>query len=227
VRVTPASAVTDASGNAKFQLDSFHICGNEGSPASDEVISTSEAGTTRDVIKSAVSNMVPLADNPAGGLTSEGLVGRHFQNALIPVLQSLGSAWQRVGNKPPGMPNFLVVTGASMRWGGLNPPHMTHRFGGTADIRPIGTATGPVSVGGANYHREATGILVDMMKRTGATEIRFADNLPGVTNVDGSHRDHIHVSWLTSPAEPWFTITSEFVKEGIFRLETESTDVIS
>ncbi len=203
-RITPSSATTDAAGRAIFLVDSFHVCGNENQPAADEVTFASAAGTDRAVIKSAVEGLESLTDNAAGGLTTAGLVGRHLQTGAIQILQAIGEAWQRVGNKPSGMPNFITVTGASMRWGGLNPPHMTHRFGGTADVRPIGTREGPVRVGEPHYHREATGIIVDFMKRTGASLIRFADNLPGVTHVDASHNDHIHVSWLRQPDEPWF-----------------------
>jgi hypothetical protein len=205
VRVTPASAVTNSNGQAQFRLDSFHLCGNDGSPAADEILATSEGGTNRVVVKSAVESLGALSDNPGGGLTTSGLVGRHLHPQIIQVLQAIGQAWQTVQGKPPGMPNCITVTGASLRWGGLNPPHLTHRFGGTADVRPIGTREGPVAVGDAHYHRQATGIIVDFMKQTGASEIRFADNLPGVTAVDASHRDHIHVSWLKSPVEPWLT----------------------
>jgi hypothetical protein len=206
VRVTPPSAVTDANGQVTFTLDSFHVCGNDGSPASDQITASSEAGADTQVIKSAVEGLSSITDNPGGGMTTSGLVGRHLYPQIIQVLQSVGQAWQKVGNKPPGMPNWITITAASMRWGGLNPPHMTHRFGGTADVRPIGTKDGPVSVGSPNYHREATGIIVDFMRQTGASEIRFADNLPGVTAVDASHSDHIHVSWLKDPSEPWFVI---------------------
>jgi len=205
VRVTPASAVTNGSGQVQFRLDSFHICGNGNVPATDEILVTSEGGTKRLVLKSAVGGLGALSDNPSGGLTTSGLVGRHLHPQIIQVLKAIGQAWQRVQGKPPAMPNYITVTGASLRWGGLNPPHLTHRFGGTTDVRPIGTRGGPVSVGDAHYHRQATGIIVDFMKQTGASEIRFADNLPGVTVVDGSHRDHIHISWLKSPLEPWLT----------------------
>lgn len=205
VRVTPASAVTNGNGQAQFRLDSFHTCGNENAPAADEILAVSEGGTNRVVLKSAVEGLAALSDNPGGGLTTSGLVGRHLHPQIIQVLQAIGQEWQKVQGKPSGMPNYITVTGASLRWGGLNPPHLTHRFGGTADVRPIGTREGPVSVGDAHYHRQATGIIVDLMKQTGASEIRFADNLPGVTVVDGSHRGHIHVSWLKSPLEPWLT----------------------
>src|SRR5262245_16226495 len=86
VRVTPASAVTDASGKAIFRLDSFHVCGNEGAPASDEITATSAAGTTRSTIRSAVEGLEALVDDRAGGLTTDGLVGRHLHPQVIKVL---------------------------------------------------------------------------------------------------------------------------------------------
>jgi len=203
-RITPSRTNTNSSGQASFKVDSFHICGNESSPASDLVIIESRAGKHTYTIKSAVQGLSPIQDNESGGLTTSGLIGRHLHPQIIMNLQNIGSTWQRIGGKPNEMPNFIVVTGASMRWGGLNPPHMTHRFGGTVDIRPIGVKSGRVAVGESHYHKEATGIIVDFLKQTGATEIRFADNLPGVTKVDSKHKDHIHVSWLNKPTEPWF-----------------------
>jgi len=104
------------------------------------------------------------------------------------------------------MPNWITVTAASLRWGGLNPPHMTHRFGGTADVRPIGKEDGRMWVGHPSYHREATGIIVDLMHETGASQIRFAENLRKFIVVDQTHDDHIHVSWLNDPTEPWLVI---------------------
>lgn len=204
-RVDPAVAVTDANGRATFRVESFHVCGNEGQPAADEITFSSEAGVSRARVKSAVEGLTALVDSPGSGLTTAGLVGRHMHPQIINVLKAIGTAWQKVGGKPTGMPNHVTVTGATMRWGGLNPPHMTHRFGGTCDIRPIGTRDGSVSVGDRHYHRAATGIIVDFLRQTGATEIRFAENLPGVTKVDASHKNHIHVSWLPRPTEPWLT----------------------
>lgn len=208
-RVVPAVATTDANGVASFRVDAFHVCGNDASPASDHIIATSEAGESRAIVACAVEGMAALVDDEAGGMTTSGLVGRHLIPEIISVLKAIGQAWQKVGNKPPGMPNYITITGASLRWGGLNPPHMTHRFGGTADVRPIGTKVGQVSVGDAHYHREATAIIVDYLRQTGATEIRFADNLPGVTAVDSDHKNHIHASWLKKPDEPWFTSVSD------------------
>ena len=218
-RVDPVVAVTDANGRATFRVDSFHVCGNEDQPAADEIAFSSEAGVSRARVKSAVEGLTALVDSPGSGLTTAGLRGRHMHPQIINVLKAIGAAWQNVGGKPDGMPNHITVTGATMRWGGLNPPHMTHRFGGTCDIRPIGTRDGSVSVGDAHYHREATGIIVDLLRRTGATEIRFADNLPGVTKVDASHKNHIHASWLKNASEPWLTGLSTEVFAAVSGLD--------
>jgi hypothetical protein len=215
VRVTPPSAVTDANGKAVFQLDSFHVCGNEGTPAADEITATSTAGVSSAIVKSAVDGLQALVEDRAGGLITHGLVGRHLHPQVIEILKAIGQAWQRVGGKPPGMPNFITVTAASLRWGGLNPPHMTHRFGGTADVRPIGAKEGEVSVGDPHYHRDGTAILVDLMRQSNASQIRFADNLPGVTHVDASHKNHIHVSWLKNPTEPWLLPPLDDFREAV------------
>lgn len=211
-RITPSRTHTNTNGQASFKIDSFHICGNASQPASDTIIVESRAGRSTYIVKSAVKGLVPLTDDESGGLTTSGLVGRHLHPQVISVLKNIGGAWKSVANKPSGMPNYITITGASMKWGGLNPPHMTHRFGGTADIRPIGTKSGPVSVGDSHYHKKGTSIIIDFLKQTGATEIRFADNLPGVTKVDSSHKNHIHASWLRNPNEPWFVESSIYEK---------------
>jgi len=218
VRVTPPNAMTDANGKAVFRLDSFHVCGNEGTPAADEITATSAAGVNRGIVKSAVEGLAALVDDRNGGLATDGLVGRHLHPQVIQILKSVGQAWQRVEGKPEGTPNFITITGASLRWGGLNPPHMTHRFGGTADVRPIGTREGPVSVGDSHYNRDATKILVDFLHQTKASEIRFADDLPGVTKIDPSHKNHIHVSWLQNPTEPWLLPPADDLHQAISAL---------
>src|SRR5262249_54307176 len=161
------------------------------------------AGTTRSTIRSAVEGLEALVDDRAGGLTTDGLVGRHLHPQVIKGLKAIGQAWQKGQGKPSGTAHFITITGASRRWGGFNPPHMTHRFGGTVDIRPIGTREGPVSVGAPHYYKDGTAVLVDLLRQGGASEIRFADNLPGVTTKDAKHTDHIHASWLKNPLEPW------------------------
>ncbi len=85
------------------------------------------------------------------------------------------------GSSSPNFNEILIIeilnsslwSGATIHWGGLNPPHLTHRFVGNVDIRRIRTQDGHVSVGDPYYHQQATGIIIDFLKQTGATEIRF------------------------------------------------------
>ncbi len=217
-KVSPPRATSDRNGKATFTIESFHICGNDSSPASDNIIIESLSGREVFTVRSALEGLQEIQDNKKNGLMTSGLVGKHLQPSLINVIKAMGKAWLKVRGKPQGMPNFITVTGASMRWGGLNPPHFTHRFGGTADFRPIGTKDGRVSVGDAHYHKQGTAILIDFMKRTGATEIIFADDLPGVTKIKSSHKDHIHASWLKKPDEPWL-LPPDFSESSLINSE--------
>lgn len=221
-KITPPRIKTDRNGKATFILENFHICGNEGKPASDKIYVKSIYNQVEHIVKSELGGLKELKDNKSGGVMTSGLIGRHLQPDLIKVIGVIGNAWTRVGGKPSGMPNYVTITGASMKWGGLNPPHFTHRFGGAIDMRPIGTKSGRVSAGDAHYHQGATAILIDFLKRTGATKIIFAENLPGVTKVDSSHKDHIHASWLKKPDEPWLVKideNSKFTEEVNIKLE--------
>ncbi|MEK0161087.1 hypothetical protein WLQ65_18425 [Pseudoalteromonas piscicida] len=198
-----SSLVTDANGQVKVTVNNFHSCGNEQQPGSDKLTASTGNLQAQLIVKCAVTGLVNIPDRASEGLTTAGLVGRHLHPDLLSALQNLGQAWKNVQNKPVGMPNYLIITGATMRWGGINPPHFTHKFGGTVDIRPIGTSSGPVSVGDAHYHRQATQTIVDALVQLGATKIIFADNLKGVTDVKSNHKNHLHVSFLTEPLEPW------------------------
>lgn len=206
VKVTPAGAITDSDGVAVFYIEGFHICGNEASPAADEITATGLGQVNRLIITSAFSGLEPLVDDRPHGLTTSGIDGRRYlQPQVIQVLKAIGQLWQRVQGMPHGTPNFITITGASLRWGGLNPPHLAHRFGGSADIRPIGTWEGPVVVTDKQHYSKAgTEKLVELLRKSGASKILFADKLEGVT-FDDNHKDHLHVSWLEKPGElePW------------------------
>ncbi|CAH9063899.1 hypothetical protein PSECIP111854_03316 [Pseudoalteromonas sp. CIP111854] len=202
---SPSSAVTDSQGQVKVTINNFHSCGNSNQPGADLLTANAAGQQLKVTVKCAVSGLVNIPDRASQGLTTAGLVGRHINPAVLTAMQNLGTAWKNVSSKPAGMPNYLTITGATMRWGGINPPHFTHKFGGTLDIRPIGTKSGPVSVGDAHYHRGATQAIVNALVQMGATKIIFADNLKGVTDVKANHKNHLHVSFLTEPLEPWLS----------------------
>jgi hypothetical protein len=146
------------------------------------------------------------------------VTGSYFvQPPLIGGLRAVGQAWRDTPKVPNSIPNYFTITDGSYRWGGLKPPHLSHRFGGTIDVRPISTDGQPTRVGAANYHRDGTSTLARYFRWSGATEVRFADALPDVTVVDPSHKDHLHVSWLKAPAEPWAigTIVTNFDQGGL------------
>ncbi|MCG7536824.1 hypothetical protein [Pseudoalteromonas sp. OOF1S-7] len=210
-----SSPVTDARGQITVSIRNFHSCGNDSLPGSDRFIARVGSLQQTLKVKCAVTGLVPIPDAPAQGLTTAGLVGRHLHPNLLAALQNLGRAWHAQPDKPAGMPDHLTITGATMRWGGINPPHFTHKFGGTIDIRPLGTQSGPISVGDAAYDRQATQSLVDALIQLGATQIIFADNLTGVTQVKANHKNHLHVSFLSEPLEPWDHHDSDLDDEGL------------
>ncbi|WP_046006822.1 hypothetical protein [Pseudoalteromonas rubra] len=210
-----SSPVTDARGQVTVAIHNFHSCGNDSVPGSDRFVARVGSQQQTLEVKCAVNGLVPIPDTPNQGLTTAGLVGRHLHPNLLAALQNLGRAWHAQPDKPAGMPDHLTITGATMRWGGINPPHFTHKFGGTVDIRPLGTQSGPISVGDAAYDRQATQSLVDALVQLGATQIIFADNLRGVTQVKANHKNHLHVSFLSEPLEPWHHDDADTDSEGL------------
>lgn len=196
--------VTNGNGQVTFNCLSWHVCGNESAPASDRITLSWPGGSEDSIIRCGIPLTALPNDASKGVVTKPGISGSFCQEVVTNILLAAGDAWKRTAHKPQGMPDYFTVTESSFRWGGLIPPHLTHRFGGTIDVRPISTDGDPTSVEAGNYSREGTSIFINYLRQSGATEIRFADNLSGVTVVDGSHRDHIHVSWLQNPTEPWF-----------------------
>lgn len=198
-----SSVSTNAAGDASFVVKAWHVCGNENLCGSDRIALSWNGGSTEIVLRCGVPNLGAIPSEQHNGFIATG--GGYFvQSPIVNALRAVGVAWRDTAGKPVGMPNYFAVTDGSIRWGGLSPPHMTHRFGGAIDGRPISTDGQPTRVGASNYSREGTRILLNYFHQTGASEIRFADTLPDVTVPDASHNDHFHVSWLTNPLEPWF-----------------------
>ena len=197
------AAVTNETGQAQFRLRAWHVCGNEERPATDRVTFTWPDRSQNVDIACGVRGLDPLPDDPSAGVVAKKRrEPRYARIELVQLLRSIGAAWRNM-NKPPGMPDFFTVTDASYRWGGLIPPHLTHRFGAAVDLRPISTDGQPTSITAANYSKPYTAALIDLVARTRATEIIFGEQLAGVTKVRIDHKDHIHVSWRVVPSEPW------------------------
>lgn len=208
ISIAPQTAWADPNGKAVFRVGGFHICGNDDTPASDMVLAKAPDGTTRAVVQSAVDGLELLQDDKSNGIAlAESMIGRHLQPKIIEVLRSIGRAWLR--ERPPGTPECVTITAASLRWGGIYPPHSAHRFGGAVDIRPIGVGAPPIVVGSANYHRPGTELLVAIVARTCPSQIIFHETFPSVTYDDPSHSNHIHVSWLAQPQESFDDNTAD------------------
>jgi hypothetical protein len=206
-RLKEASAVSGPDGKVTFFVEAWHVCGNEAAPATDRVCFYFPDGSSDcdNHIQCGVDGLAVIPSDASQGMVVSGsIVGRWLHPDGIKRLRRVAVTWRDTPNKPVGMPNFFTLTEGSLRWGGLVPPHLTHRFGGTCDLRPISKDGQPTSVGAANYAREGNRILISYLSKVSASEIRFADPLPGVTAVDPSHNNHIHCSFLRAPQEPWF-----------------------
>src|SRR5690606_32007139 len=100
-------------------------------------------------------------------------------------------------------PQPLTITAGNLRWGGLYPPHFTHRRGASLDLRPMSTDGNPTWCStngecGANYDRQQTIRLVKILKAAGAVKIYFNDPETfayGAQPLSG-HHNHLHVTWL-------------------------------
>ena len=204
------SAVTDRNGQAKFVVRAWHVCGEETVPATDRIAYSWSGGRKEVDVSCGVVGIetVPHDENQGVHVKAARRGRRYLHKVVNKALLAVGAAWRKTGGKPAGMPNYFVITDASLRWGGLIPPHLTHRFGAAVDIRPISSDGKPTSVGAKNYSKEGTRVLISYLSQTGATAIIFGEKLPGVTRVKASHRNHIHVSWLAQPKEPWFAETA-------------------
>ena len=95
----------------------------------------------------------------------------------------------------------MTITAGNLRWGGLYPPHFTHRIGNEIDFRPMSFDGKPTwcNANGnyPNYDREKTLALIKIFKDAGADEIYFNDPKSfefGAKPLSG-HHNHVHISW--------------------------------
>lgn len=202
--VTPPTGKTNANGQWTVKVSAWHVCGEENQPAADDIVfrwGTAQSGRHR--IECGM-NLIPLPQNIAWKVeTSPGIRGRYVQQSLIDRFKNIGYAWDDVENGPDATDFPIVVTDASTKWGGLFPPHLNHRWGGTIDLRTPSVDGKPSRPGAPNYDRAGVEWLSYILGSAGATEIRFAEGLKGVTVIDATHADHLHVSFLKNPNEPW------------------------
>jgi hypothetical protein len=122
---------------------------------------------------------------------------RHAHRDVVAWLTSLGQAVAALD-----WPRPVSITSASFRWGGLYPPHLSHRRGGHLDIRLMShdgqpTWCRPDGACAPNYDRPRTIALVGMLASSRPTELYFNDphaRQAGAVPRPG-HDNHLHVSW--------------------------------
>ena len=196
-----ARVTTNNQGVAEGVYQVSHVAGNAPSIGQERItasINGSNAAVTVDI---GYDWLAPIP-TVSKGLRIVGATGTHVHRDLAPRLRRLGEAVQSAG-----WPQPVTITAGNLRWGGLYPPHLTHRWGAELDLRPMTTNGAPGRWDGANYDRERTQILVDALRQLGASTIYFND--PKLQNVAplAGHDDHLHASFAAAVQGP--TLTSE------------------
>ena len=199
--VSPRKVWTDSKGMAIVRYTVSNVGGNQRNIASERVSASYEAGVYRHEIDVGY-DFVPVPRIPKGLQIASHTAGRHCHKDLARFLKLLG---QLVANAK--WKRLVTITAASLRWGGLYPPHLSHQHGGTLDLRPMSTNgketwCNQSGQHAENYDRHHTRILVRALKHSGAAKLFFNDPklaADGAVPLDG-HHDHIHVSWLKSAA---------------------------
>lgn len=201
--VNPKVVKTNSQGIAKTVYTTSHIGGNENEKGSEKIIAQYKNGNESETLENKVEigydDLIPLP-TVEGGLRIGDVTGKHLQKDIADLLLNVGN---KIKNEKWGQP--LTITAGTLKWGGLYPPHFTHRRGGTFDFRPMSTDGEPTFCNpngtfAPNYDRAKTLELIKIFKQSGATEIIFNDPEAwkiGAKQLAG-HHNHLHVSWLES-----------------------------
>jgi len=197
--VNPQIIKTNSEGIAKTIYKASHIGGNENNKASEKIIVKYGADVLENKVEIGYDDLVPIpiVEN---ALRIGDVTGKHLQKDLVDLLLNIANKIKEEKWTQP-----LTITAGTLKWGGLYPPHFTHRRGGTFDFRPMsidGLPTWCNTDGkfAPNYDREKTLELIKILKKSGATEIIFNDPEGfkfGAKSLNG-HHNHLHVSWLES-----------------------------
>lgn len=190
---------TDANGVAQVEIRASHIASDFAQTARgrEKVTATIPGGSTTELlIDVGWTGLIPIVIT-AGGLIVDGATGRHVHPEIGEFLKNLGAAvvdahW----------PHPIVVTAASLQFGGLYPPHFSHKLGVTLDLRPMstdgaGTWAKQDGTHAANYDFQRTKAVIKVLRDSGAPIVNFNGKDAGGTPLAG-HDNHIHVSWVSS-----------------------------
>lgn len=185
-----ANVVTNASGIAEGIYQVSHIGGNQSDLAREQVIASISSGQLSLNIDIGYDWLTEIPTVNAG-LRIQGATGTHTHRDLADRMRALGEAV-----RDAGWPHPVTITAGTLRWGGLYPPHFSHRWGAEFDMRPMTTNGQPGTWRDANYDRERTQRLVNALNEAlGASVIYFNDPMiDGATQLPG-HDDHLHVSF--------------------------------
>lgn len=193
-----SSVVTDASGIAEVEIRASHIGTDfaQTARAQEKVVASIPGGSIELLIDIGYTGLVAVP-TVANGLVISGARGTYVHSQIGDFLQKLGNAVVNAN-----WPHPIVITAASLRFGGLYPPHFTHKLGVTLDIRPMSTdgqQTWAKQDGtkAANYDFSRTRAVIKVLKDSEAPIVIFNGKDAGGEVLAG-HDDHIHVSWVTS-----------------------------
>ncbi|MFN8575489.1 MAG: hypothetical protein U0354_01405 [Candidatus Sericytochromatia bacterium] len=200
--VIPQKVQTNSEGIAKTIYKTSHIGGNEENKGSEKIIAKYNNEILENKVEIGYDDLVPIPTID-GVLKIGDATGKHLQKDVVDLLLNIADKIKAEKWTQP-----LTITAGTLKWGGLYPPHFTHRRGGTFDFRPMSTdglATWCNTDGtfAPNYDRDKTLQLIKIFKNSGATEIIFNDPEGfklGAKALAG-HHNHLHISWLESESK--------------------------
>lgn len=197
--VEPKIVKTDSEGYAKTIYTTSHIGSNDEKKAVEKIVAKYNNKIIEENLEIGYDDLIPLPVIE-GALRIGDVTGKYIQKDIGEMLLSVGN---KIKNEKWGQP--LTITAGTLRWGGLYPPHFTHRRGGSLDFRPMSTDGNPTFCNSdgtfaPNYDRAKTLELLKIFKNSGAVEIFFNDPEAAKygAKVLAGHHNHLHASWLES-----------------------------
>lgn len=194
--VSPQNVITDSFGEARTVYTSSNIGSNTEDTGKEILVASYGDFTIDKVINLGYKELVPIP-KIEGSLVISEATGVYVHRTVADILVSLAQRVKSLNWKYP-----LTITAGNLRWGGLYPPHFSHRSGFEVDIRPMSKDGKPTwcDTNGKfypNYDRDMMIELVKLLKETNPKEMYFND--PKIyeygTKPLSGHHHHIHVSW--------------------------------
>ncbi len=142
----------------------------------------------------AVETLLALPKDGLFGYYSE--ARKYGTTLMVDALSEVGRIWHLRGKVPA-----IGIGDMSQKGGGEISGHGSHRLGVDVDIRPLqkNGQTGPITWRDANYSRELTQELADILHANGKFAVEFIFfNDPNVKGVRywANHDNHLHARFL-------------------------------